>query len=357
MDRRVVISGLAGILIGAGATVCWRMPPRAPGKPDAAAGAHPARPPGRPERGPERGERPPTHATGTARERLLELPVPSQGEIDAFLARRGRSRESLVAAGLLTDNLDLLREAAERFPDDPHVQFLAITNRLFPDQQRAWVERFRASQPDNSLAAYLMAGELFAAGDTAAALEELRVGANLGTFRDFSAESMLGIEAAALDLGGDALGAKLRSTFGLQLPYLRQLRDTIGQLETARQATVSPQEAAELAALGVAIGNDLSQGSASRLLINQLVGMSIETKFLQQLEPDAEYPYFNGTPAELLAEIEADCETIKEGAAVADRALELDEPLLLHYLDRVRISSEWEALEWLRARSGDDRDR
>ena len=33
--------------------------------------------------------------------------------------------------------------------------------------------------------------------------------------------------------------------------------------------------------------------------------MSIETKFLQQLDPDVDYSFFNGTPAALLAEIEA----------------------------------------------------
>ena len=141
----------------------------------------------------------------------------NEAEIDRYLAGHKRSREALIAAGLLTGNRALLREAAERFPDDPHVQFLAVSNEFFPEKQREWVERFKASEPGNSLGAYFMAGEHFKAGETAAALEELYTGARLGNFQDYSNEGMLAMEAAALDLGGSLLEAKVGSTFCFDL--------------------------------------------------------------------------------------------------------------------------------------------
>jgi len=33
-----------------------------------------------------------------------------------------------------------LREAAERFPDDPRVQWTVLYKNLFPEQRRAWLD-------------------------------------------------------------------------------------------------------------------------------------------------------------------------------------------------------------------------
>jgi hypothetical protein len=56
---------------------------------------------------------------------LMLQPVASDSELQTYLEEHERSREALVAVGQLTNDRDLLREAAERFPEDPMVQFLA----------------------------------------------------------------------------------------------------------------------------------------------------------------------------------------------------------------------------------------
>lgn len=286
-------------------------------------------------------------------EAMASQPITHDARIQEYLERHGRSKDALIAAGQLTQDLDLLREAAERFPEDPHVQFLAISNDLFPEQRREWVERFHASQPDNAVAAYYMAGEHFKALDADQAIEELRRGAALDTFDDFSDASMLGTEGLALDLGLSSLEAKVRGMFGLPLPYLTQFVEITNQLETYHGEQTSPDQANDLAALGVALGNDFSQGPASRLLINQLVGLSIETRFLRQLDPSMESSYFSGTPEALLAEIQRDRNRIKEIASseFTQQFMELDEPMAMHYLDRVRTQGEAAATEWLRSRN------
>lgn len=285
-------------------------------------------------------------------EEVVSKSVENDIRMQAYLDQRGRSKEALTAAGLLTGDKDLLREAAERFPDDPQVQFLAISHELFPEKQREWIERFRASQPENALAAYYMAGEHFRSGDVETAIAELQRGVGLDQFDDFSDEGMLGSEALALDFGLSPMEAKVRGMFGAPLPYLTQFVEITKQLEKAQGERGSPEEATEWAALGVAMGNDFSQGTASRFLINQLIGLSIETRFLNKLDPSLESPYFSGTPGALLAEIEGDRDRIREVAQTdfMSQVASLGEPMAMHYLERVRMTGEAEAIEWLRRR-------
>jgi hypothetical protein len=86
-------------------------------------------------------------------------------------------------------------------------------------------------------------------------------------------------------------------------------------------------------------------------VINQKIGMSVERKFLERLDPDTEYSYFTGTPAAMLAELEAERKRFKELAEYQKRAIELEEPMMLHYLERLQLSGEAAALDWLKART------
>jgi hypothetical protein len=65
-----------------------------------------------------------------------------------------------------------------------------------------------------------------------------------------------------------------------------------------------------------------------------------------------ESPYFSGTPGALLAEIEGDRDRIREVAQTdfMSQVASLGEPMAMHYLERVRMTGEAEAIEWLRRR-------
>ena len=66
--------------------------------------------------------------------------IPAEA-IERYLERNGRDAASLLAAAMLAEGGEAyLREAAERFPDDPRVQWTVLYKNLFPEQRRAWLD-------------------------------------------------------------------------------------------------------------------------------------------------------------------------------------------------------------------------
>jgi RNA polymerase sigma factor (sigma-70 family) len=81
----------------------------------------------------------------------------SREEIDAFLQQNRRNAESLLAAYRISYDQSYLREVATNFPNTPFVQFAVIADKVFPEDQRKWIDAFKASSPDNALAWYFSA--------------------------------------------------------------------------------------------------------------------------------------------------------------------------------------------------------
>lgn len=95
-------------------------------------------------------------------------------QVDAYLKDNQRSRASLLAALSLTDDPHLLKEAMQRFPDDPQVGFRAALDPALPtDERRQWLDAFEKVAPNNALANYLSANNYFDSGQTDKAVQEL----------------------------------------------------------------------------------------------------------------------------------------------------------------------------------------
>ena len=85
----------------------------------------------------------------------------SREQIEAYLRQNHRNVESLLAAFQVSHDPAYLREAATNAPNEPVVQFAVIANDIFPDEQRKWIDAFKASSPDNALPWYLSAQDYF----------------------------------------------------------------------------------------------------------------------------------------------------------------------------------------------------
>ena len=275
------------------------------------------------------------------------------GEIEALLRKHEYSRESLIGAALVTNNLEHLREAAQRYPDDPHVQLLVITKNLFPEERSAWIDRFKASQPENSLASILKGGDLLASGNSEEAISELRLAAGQTSFNSYDDEGMLAMESNLLGLGRSALQAKMGSTFGLRLEYLEPVRDAIKGIAPLAETAATPEEKTKLVTLAIALGNQMSQGAGNQHIINQLVGLATERKFLSLLDPELESEHFSATPAAMLEQVEVERNRFKESMLPVERLHELTEQQFVHYLDRLRVQGEVEANLWVRRQLGE----
>ncbi len=325
--------------VGSGSENTMFEPPRSPRK-------DVAKPPGR------KRASPPIGKDGLFGEHLKE-PAADEATIDAFLRRHDYSKESMLAAILLSTNPAHLREAAERYPDDPHVQLLIIGSDAFAADRSEWIARFKSSQPENALASLFLGGDLLAKDAVEAGIAELRLAASQSHHDDFGTEGSLAMESALIELGHSVLEAKLRSLPVHAIRHFKQLQGTLKNLQELAANAASSEETAELATLGAALGNQLSQGEAKRFGINRLVGFSIEKQFLEMLEPDMVSPSFNETPAAMLEEVEKENAQLIEDLKLNDRIAELSEQQVIHLVDRIRTVGQPEAWVWLREQLGE----
>ena len=277
--------------------------------------------------------------------------VASPARFDAYLEENAYSKESLLAAFRLEGDARHLLEAARRFPEDPHVQFLVITHDVLPDEKSEWVTRFKQSQPDNAYASLLLGADLLKQGRTEEALEQLRLAGRQPTLDDFSSADWLAGDSAMIDLGFTPFEAKVKSTFGQTVPFFSEFQGMLKELQGLANEAGDP---AEIATIGAALGNQFTQGEGNSLIINRLVGISAEMRFLSMLEPDVQSPSFAETPATLLEQLDRERGEILELVNASERITnEFSQPEMEHYLDRVRADGELEALRWARARLGD----
>ena len=66
-----------------------------------------------------------------------------------------------------------------------------------------------------------------------------------------------------------------------------------------------------------------------------------------QLDPATESPYFSANPETMLAEIKEEMDAVRKRAGIGERMAQLDEPTMSHFLDRMRLSGEAAAIDWL----------
>lgn len=280
----------------------------------------------------------------------LEERLWTTDDLERYLIAHKRSRESLIAAFLASGDPELIQEAAERFPDDPMVLMLALGCDASPDRRREWAENLKRMQPENALAVYLMAWARLEDGEAAAALDELRHGAGLKSFEAFLKESVLSLEGFQLELGCSPEEAKVRGAMELSLPYVQRILAVTKKLESMSQGAASKDEATELAVLGAAIGNQFSEGPGKRLVVQQLLGLRTEERFLKLLDPDLTSPYLSDSPRSLLQQIEVERKRINDSRHTVNYDALLAEGLLSHYIDRVMVEGEASANIWAGAR-------
>lgn len=276
-------------------------------------------------------------------------PKLSREQVETYADDQGRDAQSLVVAARLTGDVAYLEEAALSFPGDPMVLLeIALNPSVAVEERRAALELHRAVEPDNSLGDYLGAHWSFSQGDYAGAAQGLLASLEHGTLTDHSDQVMAGAEQAYLSAGFDPLSAQFASMATLSRPTLTPLREVTQHLDSLKDEFIKANDidAAEPAVLiGIDIGQKL-QGQAP-YLIDQLVGMSIERSFLEQLDPLTPVGSAGQTAFERLALIEAQKNDVAStAAAFGDRALKMDAATSAEYFRRLRRDGELSAMKW-----------
>ncbi len=271
-------------------------------------------------------------------------------EMDVFLSRKGRTAGNLIAAWQLTTNLPFLEDAAGRFPDDPTVQFAVLQSGLYPEQRRQWLDRFKASAPNNALASLLSAHEHIQQGDFRAALADIRDSLSRPEYNDYFRERVLNSEGALFEIGESTARSKLAALHSsLELKHLGQLKGVF-QDEPLRNhvRTRGPEEWSRYAESALKMAEDL-RGTPT--LMNHLVAGSIEAGILGEFPQNEVVPWLGVTPAERLSAL---AETRAERRALLQNLnrfmAEASEADVINYLDRFKTLGEVEALRWVQQR-------
>jgi RNA polymerase sigma factor (sigma-70 family) len=274
-------------------------------------------------------------------------------EIEAYLQQNKRNAESLLAAFRVSQDKSYLREAATNFPNSPAVQFAVTANNVFPDDQRKWIDAFKATSPDNALAWYFSALDYFRLKQPDLAIHELAEATRRQTYDAYAAQTSQAVEEMYGLAGWPPLAAKAWAPSSAPLSYLTILKNLANEMMQTQQQYLNQGDAASansMASMGMVLGGQLRAADG---LINQLTGIAVEKKILGQLDPAVNYDFLGHPVSEMLAEADQQKQALSEALRLRDQALPtLNETELANYFERKKLYGEVGALQWLQSKHG-----
>jgi hypothetical protein len=284
----------------------------------------------------------------------VKLPVLDPAVVERYLERHQRSAQSLLGAFRATQNPDFLKEAASRYPQDPMIQLAVLGHNLFPEQRREWLERFKQSAPDNSLAAYLSAQEHFAAKDLPGAVADLVESTKRPHFNPYLLESMQNVQELLVAGGRSPILAEAEAMFSADMGHLAQLKQLstqLVQLCQQYQTAGDPDSAGAVANMGLMLAARLNGSREGQFIIDKLVGITVENQVWSLFDPNASSHYPGLTVQARRDELARQREAIKNLTTDFPRTLlACSEEEITAYLDRVKVLGEVEALRWLKSK-------
>jgi hypothetical protein len=281
-------------------------------------------------------------------------------QLEAYLAQNHRSAQSLLAAERTTGDKSFLREAMEKYPNDPRVAFEAYfrggsydREKVAPEEARKWLDALRRADPDNALGDYLSARDHFKSGQTELALQELQAGSGKSEYQDYSLDFLQASEEAYRAAGYSEAPAKWAATSNLLLPSLYELKYlSVSAADLVKQYQQAGDSASAQAVqqMGFSVGQRC-YGPDQFPLINTLVGIAIDKIMLGTMDPNSSYPN-SGNPNwtvqnqfDALNQQRADIKTlVNQSEPILPTLSDQD---LSNYKDRMQMFGEAAAMRWV----------
>jgi hypothetical protein len=293
----------------------------------------------------------PPKRTGVTIKDIMAGKVPklNQLEVEAFLKNQGRTTMNLLVASRLLNDLSFVREAVKADPMDPAAQLELALRGETPEEKSAAVTAFRAAAPDNSLGDYLAAHQAFAAGDAGAAGAALIQSLDNPLYTDYTQKIVAGSEQAFLDAGYEPSAAAGAAMFSLtigQVQTVMNVSENLKQLQDEFIRSADFDAAEPTVIIGLTLGQRIQDQGP--YLIDQVVGIAIERKFLQQLDPLTLAGPGGQAAGERLEALDARVLEFRTlGPAFTEKFASADDATQSQYLEKMKSEGELAAMRWL----------
>jgi hypothetical protein len=287
-----------------------------------------------------------------------EAPKLTAAQVEAYLKANRTNSSSLLAAYRTSGDKALLKEAMEKYPNDPQVALEAIFDKdLSPEEQRQWSNTFEKSAPDNALANYLSAYNYFNSGQIDQGIQEL-IASSGKEVSDYTSERAQDDEEAYLSAGYSAAEAARISDSWLTLSQLYQIKHLgvdLVDLANAYNRAGDQTSAQATYQMAMDLGQRYGNGNPSTdwTLISQLVGMAIQKMALGAMDPNSPYGNNGQTVQDQLNQIAQNRTAISELVQQAEPLMPaMSDQDILNYENRRRAFGEVAALQWVVGKFG-----
>lgn len=268
-------------------------------------------------------------------------------QIDSYLSARSRSATTLLTAFRLSGDEAFLREAMEKFPNNPQVQLASL--RLFADPAKRLeiLESLKLSDPENGLVDCLSARALFDLGKNEEAIATLSQCASK-PIRDYTVLSCQDDEEAYLAAEFPPLEAKMTAIYQSTKPLLMQVRHLADGLKVQRESDGLAGDNAAVQSsrdLQLQLAGNIPQ---SGFLVDSLVAMVIEERVLKEMDS----PEALARVEEIEKQRNSMVENSKRITALMETSAVPENDWLL-YFDRAKLFGEKAANDWMLERHPD----
>ena len=283
-------------------------------------------------------------------------PKLTAAQADAYLKANGRKSANLLAAYRTSGDPKLLKEAMEKFPDDPQVAFEAVISAdLSNDERSKWAKSLEQSDPKNALANYLSAYFAFSSGQTENALQELS-GASGKTIQDYSINRILDDEDVYQSAGYSAAEAETASSMSLllgQLAPMKQVGLSLVALASTYNQSGDPASAQAALQTALTMAQQLQSQASGVGLITPLVGMAVERIALNGMDPNAAYGDNGQTVQDQINALTQSRQAISDLVKQVEPLMpDLTDQELADYTNRRMVFGEFAAMQWLVSKYG-----
>jgi RNA polymerase sigma factor (sigma-70 family) len=283
-------------------------------------------------------------------------PTLTAEQLGPYLQANHRNAASLLAAYRTSKDPALLEEAKRNFPNDPQVAFEAAFEKgATPEERQQWLENWKKSDPDNSMANYLLARDYFKAGHPDQAIQELIAASGKGAYYDYTQARMQDDQDAYLAAGYSAAEAESISSMQLLLPQLAQVKDLgLSLADLANSYRQAGDETSAKATLQMAAQLGQRYGDTpGETEISWLVGMAVEKIALNKMAPDDVYGSNGQTVQDRLNQIAQQRQELNQLNQQLEPLLpQLSDQDWISYKDRWRVFGEKAAVQWVISKYG-----